>query len=269
MRTTIKLPIMVYHSVDRFATSISTAPETFRGHMSWLSRHAWSTIKLSAALSFSRGDAPAPARTVILTFDDGMPSLREEVCPILESYGFCATTFVVTGQVGQKPAWFRLPEAYRDRPLLSVDELGRLREAGWEIQPHTHDHPVLSHLPLQHQIDQIGRSRERVQQWFGSAADVLTYPYGQYNGNTVRAMRECGMAAGLSLRFSARLPIRRPYEWPRIGAAWLKDSSWRQRLALDGYLEGYVHLRQLVRGDRSKHFQQPSDETTQGLLSFR
>lgn len=259
------LPILAYHSIDEFGTSISVRPEVFRGQISWFSKHGWSTLGLADAVRRLRTGAGIPPRSFVLTFDDGMESLLTHAAPILSEHGFAATTFVVTGLVGRPPDWYRMPGPYRTTPLLDRAGLEKLASMGWELHPHTHDHPVLSHLSRASQVDQIGRSRSHIREWFGHDGSVLAYPFGQLNEDTKRAMAECGMDAGLTLHFGSRHRAADPFAWSRIGSAWLKDSDFRQRLAVTGWLERYIACRSLVKKGRERHFLKPTAETTRGL----
>lgn len=265
MRPAPRLPIIAYHSIDEFGTSISVSPGDFRRQMHWFAQRGWRTLALSEAARLVLAGAGIPARSFVLTFDDGLPSLLTCAAPILAEHGFTATTFVVTRLVGRPPDWYRMPGPYRSTPLLDRAGLERLASMGWELHPHTHDHPVLPHLPLAVQADQIGRSRSLVQEWFGQSGTVLAYPFGQLNEDTKRAMKQCGMEAGLTLTFGTVLRADDPYNWPRVGSAWFKHSDLRQRLAVTGWLEKYIALRGLVKKGRERHFTTPTAETTRGL----
>ncbi|MCC6908828.1 MAG: polysaccharide deacetylase family protein [Phycisphaerales bacterium] len=262
------LPILAYHSIDEFGTSISVSPEVFQRQMQWFAAHGWKTLALSEAAALVRAGRPIEPRSFVLTFDDGMQSLLTHAAPVLAEHGFCAATFVVTGLVGRSPEWYRMPGPYRTIPLLDRAGLERLVGLGWELHPHTHDHPVLPHLPPDVQADQIGRSQSLVKEWFGQGGGVLAYPFGQFNADTKRAMEQCGLVAGVTLSFGSRLNPARPYEWPRVGSAWLKGSNLRQALAVTGWLERYVALRSLVKKGRERHFRQPTTETTRGLIAL-
>lgn len=260
-----RFPIVVYHSIDDYGTSLSVNPSVFTKQIEWLANRGYQTVSLQDIAERVATHQPIPKRTLALTFDDAMPSVLAVAAPILREYGMFGTTFVVTGQVGQKPEWYRLAPKYQEQRLLDRQELESLRGLGWEIQPHTHDHPVLTHLPLQVQLDQITRSRDCIRAWFGTAAGVLAYPFGQFNADTLTAMQQAEMAIGLSLQFSTKVSSSAMFEWPRIGSAWFKDSKIRQHLALAGFLETYVKIRNRIKGDRTRHFGNPTSETTRGL----
>jgi len=246
---------------------MSVQPNLFQKQIRFLAEHGWSSISLTQVANLLREDKKIPKKSVVLTFDDAMTSVLEYAVPILQKYNMTGTTFVVTGQIGQNPQWYRLHQRYRAEPLLSRKGLDCLAKHGWELHPHTHEHPVLSHLPLEVQAEQIAKSRDCIRSWFGTEGDVLAYPFGQWNEDTKKAMQMAEMSIGLTLRFSAQVSTEDYYTWPRIGSAWFKKSKIRQQLALAGILESYVKLRQKIKGDRSQFFLNPSEETTRGLLN--
>ncbi|MFG0330820.1 MAG: polysaccharide deacetylase family protein [Phycisphaerales bacterium] len=260
----VHFPILVYHSIDDFGTSISLTRSAFERQVRWLREHGWNALGLSEAARRIRAGEALPPRSMALTFDDAMPSVLEIAAPILREHGYSGSTFVVTGQVGRRPEWYRLPAPYRERPLLDRQGLDRLRDDGWEILPHTHEHPVLPHLSSAAQLEQIARSREAIHEWFGSAGDVLAYPYGQHNEDTRKAMQQAEMSAGVTLEFSSRVSIADCFAWPRVGSAWLRTDR-RMGLAMRGWFERYVRLKTLIRGGRARHFQEATAETTRGL----
>lgn len=266
MTSRCRFPIVTYHSIDDLGTRISVSAGRFTRQMHWFHDHGWTTLSLREAMRAIGTGQSIPPGKFALTFDDGMESLLIHAAPLLKKLGFTATTFVVTGQVGSNPHWYRIPDAYRQTPLLDIGGLKALIDLGWEVHPHTHDHPVLPHLPLKKQIEQVRRSRELIQQWFDAPGDVLAYPFGQINDDTGRAMKACDMLAGLTLQFGTLHNADDPFNRPRVGSAWFKDSAFRQRAAMNGWMDGYVALRTRWRGDRSRHFTTPNEITTCGLL---
>lgn len=64
-------------------------------------------VDLDAVLAAHRGDAPLPPRSVLLTFDDGDPSVADHA-EVLAEVGFPAVCFVVSGVIGTtEPFWWR------------------------------------------------------------------------------------------------------------------------------------------------------------------
>jgi peptidoglycan/xylan/chitin deacetylase (PgdA/CDA1 family) len=117
---------------------------------------------------------------------------------------------------------------YADRGqhrCLTPNELRELASGDLvEIGAHTLTHPVLAHLPLDQQEQEIGGSKRRLEAVTGKNVTSFAYPYGKkhhYNRQTVEAVRANGFAfacsnfGGLVTRSSDRfaLPRFQPMDW--------------------------------------------------------
>ena len=67
--------ILAYHGV--------TDGERFADHMGWLRRHAW-PVSVDDVVDAVAGRRPLPERAVLVTFDDGRPSVLDVGLPVLE-----------------------------------------------------------------------------------------------------------------------------------------------------------------------------------------
>ena len=77
-------------------------------------------------------------------FDHPMKSMRHEVLPVLQRYGYAANLFINTGLMDDM---YRtgVPD-FAERQFLLWEEAGELAAAGWQIGAHTVTHPNLSQL---------------------------------------------------------------------------------------------------------------------------
>lgn len=110
------------------------AVEQFREQMRSLARAGYRTLDAQGLLDYLAG-RPAPANTVVITFDDGYESNYTYAYPILKEYGLTAIIHIVVamrpGEVGAGRA--RLPH-------LSWDQIRRMVASGTiDIQSHTFD----------------------------------------------------------------------------------------------------------------------------------
>ena len=111
------------------------------------------------------------------------------------------------------------PNGSSERCFLNWDEVREMQAAGMNFGSHTHNHEVLSGLPLEGQRFELRESRAILERELGKTVDILAYPVGRpytFNAETRSALADCGYRAafsfygGANLRGSVnRLDIRR------------------------------------------------------------
>ena len=178
-------------------------------------------------------DPPAP-RTLAVTFDDAYRSVFDQARPVLESLGVPGTVFVPTGLIGgERPmAWpgtDRWIGSAHERELtpMSWNELGELREDGWEIGSHTRTHPRLPTLSPEAMREELEGSRSDLTERIGGDCQSIAYPYGDCDQDVVDASRRAGYTAGGALAGRVRHP--ETLLWPRVGI-YGKDGTMRFRV---------------------------------------
>jgi hypothetical protein len=94
------------------------------------------------------GAGALPERPIMFDFDHPVRSMGYEVRGVLAKYGYSGNLFMYTGPLD--PTWNGPQPGTSDTDdLLTWDELGKLREAGWSIGAHTSSHPDLSALSVE------------------------------------------------------------------------------------------------------------------------
>jgi peptidoglycan/xylan/chitin deacetylase (PgdA/CDA1 family) len=68
-----------------------------------------------------------------------------------------------------------------------------------DVGVHTVSHPVLPLLPDAELSLEITASHQALRERFANVVPILAVPFGLFDGRTVRAAREAGMAASLTL----------------------------------------------------------------------
>jgi len=185
-QTRAAVPILMYHYIrvvtdarDRVGRVLSVTPADFQAQMAWLHDHGAHTVTLGAIRASLAGGAALPAHPVALTFDDGHADFLTAALPVLQSYHFIATVFVVSGFVSR-------PD------YLSIAQLRTLADAGMVIGAHTVDHVDLTTLSKAAMAQQIRRSRSALRDWTGQAVEDFAYPAGRHT----RAVEQQVAAAG-------------------------------------------------------------------------
>ncbi|MHA6762341.1 polysaccharide deacetylase family protein [Streptacidiphilus sp. PAMC 29251] len=212
---------LMYHSVDDFRHDpfrLTVSPRRFDQQMRWLSRSGRRGVSMVELLrAWDRGTA---ANLVGLTFDDGYADFSEKVLPILRSYDFTATVFVVAGLIGDHNSWDAGAPA---KPLLTARQLRSLAGSGMEVGSHGETHRHMVGLDPAALDLEVSRSRATLEDLLQEPVRGFCYPYGEFEQATVDAVGRAGYqyaaAVGHGIRCGRR-SLPRSYVGER-------DARWR------------------------------------------
>ncbi len=92
-----RLAVLAYHAVPD--------PDRFAAQLDWLARHTHPVSEAQVVEAVVDG-RPLPDQAVLVTFDDGDPSVLDRGLPLLEERAIPAVVYVVAGLVGtHQPPW--------------------------------------------------------------------------------------------------------------------------------------------------------------------
>jgi len=132
------IPVLLYHGENG---SADVPTERFIEQMKALKAAGWQTVTLEEFEDFMSGKRTLPARSFLLTFDDGRKQTFYDVDPVLKDSGYTAVMYVITG--------FSLPDN-GDKAIndfyLNKAELSYMAKSGrWELESHgDQDHRTYS-----------------------------------------------------------------------------------------------------------------------------
>jgi peptidoglycan/xylan/chitin deacetylase (PgdA/CDA1 family) len=108
-----RLPILCYHSVvegpapawARYSGGLHLPVAQFRQQLEFLTRR-YRVLSLETAVAVLAAGRRLPARSVVLTFDDGYANNLHVAGPLLAEYGCTATIFLATDYIGRSLFWW-------------------------------------------------------------------------------------------------------------------------------------------------------------------
>lgn len=138
-------------------------------------------------------------KVAVITFDDGYLD-NLDALPILEQFDAPATVFVVTGDVGQRDVVW--DEADEDLPadLMSWETLRELKQRGWEIGSHAHDHIHLDRYSREKQNAVVSRSIIEIEANIGETPISFAYPYGGFNRTSKSVLKDLGIKNAVTIQ---------------------------------------------------------------------
>jgi peptidoglycan/xylan/chitin deacetylase (PgdA/CDA1 family) len=224
--------VLGYHAVSSsWRSQLAISEDALGRQLSLLARRGYVGLTLSDAERRRMGGS-LPARSLVVTFDDGYASTLRAL-PILAEVGFPGTVFPVTDFVesGRTLAWPGIehelaPETEGELRPLGWSELETLAGAGWEIGSHTVTHPLLTALDDARLQIELEASRAAIENRLGSCAAV-SYPYGLADERVAAAARRAGY--GVACTLTMVHPDDEPLRRPRVNLA-SADTGVRLRL---------------------------------------
>jgi peptidoglycan/xylan/chitin deacetylase (PgdA/CDA1 family) len=222
------LPVLTYHSIDTSGSPVSISPAEFRRHIETLHAAGWRPLTVGAALE---GLAAGlwPAKSLLLTFDDGYASVMEHAAPVIRDCGFTATVFVVTAMAGMRNRWAGQPPWVPDAALLGWSDLRALVDAGWELGAHSRTHARLPELGPAEAEREIAGSKAELEDRCGARVETFAYPYGARTPE-IEALAARTYQAAFGTRLACVSPRSRPMNLDRIDAYYLRGLALIARL---------------------------------------
>ncbi|MFN8386578.1 MAG: polysaccharide deacetylase family protein [Anaerolineales bacterium] len=183
----VTIPILLYHHIGYSLTDSEyyVSPDEFANQMNYLFMHGYRTItveQLTQAIYFG---AQLPSRPVLLTFDDGSETVYTEALPVMQTYGFTGTAYIVYNYIGST--------RYMDK-----NQIRALYDAGWEIGSHGISHLDLTTRPGK-QEDEVVSSRRRLESYLGVPIRSFAYPFGVYDDTSLHFVKSAGYTSAMGL----------------------------------------------------------------------
>jgi peptidoglycan/xylan/chitin deacetylase (PgdA/CDA1 family) len=204
------LPILYYHYIrinpnprDRVGFGLSTPPAAFRAQMQYLADHGFHVLSLHQAVAAIAAHSGLPSRSVVLTFDDGYADFFSAAVPILQSHGFTATSFVISGRMGW--AGYLTPSQ-----IVAADGMG------FTIGAHTVDHVALAAQPATRASWEIRQSKLTLEGLLGHPVRDFAYPYGSFNAYDMAQAKSLGFETAVSTLPGAWHSPGQLYELSRV-----------------------------------------------------
>lgn len=191
----IKVPVLVYHSVRAYVKGESTyqdaydvTPELLEEHLIYIRDHGYTTISFVDVFESIDHATPLPPKSVILSFDDGWKNEYTHAFPLLKKYHMKGTFFIFTNPIGRKVQW------------MTWNEIKEMDAAGMEIGGHTRTHPILTKIETDKELDkEIAGSKKTIENHLGHPIYAFAYPFGLENDQVVAAVKRAGYVVGRTL----------------------------------------------------------------------
>jgi len=193
-----RVPILLYHRFGpHVADGMTVTTSAFESHLQYLKDHGYTVIPLRHLVDHYLGKTPfLPARSVVITVDDGHKSVYTEMLSLLKKYHTPVTLFLYPSAISNA--------SY----AMTWNQLREIKETGlFDFQSHTFWHPNFKEekkrlKPVEYEnfVEmQLKKSRERLQREFDIKVDMLAWPFGIYDEWLIKKGVEAGYVAGFTM----------------------------------------------------------------------
>lgn len=108
----------------------------FEGYLRIASELGFQSISYDDLANVRTGNTTLPKRPMMFDFDHPNASIRHEIWPLMQRYGFAGNLFINTAPM----------EQVGDRRYMTWEEIKELVSSGWHIGSHMHNHYNMSYL---------------------------------------------------------------------------------------------------------------------------
>jgi len=183
--------VLLYHRFEDRPRPLVVTPVEFEREMQQLKDSGFTVIPMADFIAWRHGDKNIPAKSCIITIDDGYISGYDTAWPILKKFGYPFTLFIYIDYIGT------------GGKSISWEQLAEMRDAGVDIECHTYSH---SHLDspgygvdattkarVEKDLQTLGRdgwlhkeivdSKKALEQRLGIKVQAFAYPFGTGDHN--------------------------------------------------------------------------------------
>lgn len=189
----IRVPVLMYHHIEPMAqaknkrhTSLTVDSGEFDKQMSYLVSSGYTTITADQLAAALINHGVLPAKSIVITMDDGYSDIFNYAFPILKKYNLKANLMIATGLV-ENPGyltWGQLREMVGSSLVTAYD--------------HTWSHNSLPADSREKAQNEILTAKKQLEQNLGKTVDIFAYPYGSQNARVINLLREDGFVAAFS-----------------------------------------------------------------------
>jgi peptidoglycan/xylan/chitin deacetylase (PgdA/CDA1 family) len=198
------IPILTYHQVDAPPAagvpyrSLVVSPAAFARQMGLLKTLGYRGLSMTALEPYLRGEKGG--KVVGIT---------------LERYGFSATCYVVSGQMGGSNVWDR-DKGVPARPLMTAAQLKAWVAGGQEVGAHTRSHVDLCETDDAAAFQEMAACKRELEHRVEAPVRHFCYPYGAYQPKHAAMAKALGFATATTTRRSRTRAGDDLFELPRV-----------------------------------------------------
>lgn len=188
-----RAPILMYHHIEPADLAqkekhgwLTVYPDYFEKQMSYLASSGYTAISVDQLVAALIGHTNLPAKSVIITMDDGYSDIYTYAYPVLQKYRLVTNLMIPTGLL-ENPGyltWGQLKEMVNSGLVYAYD--------------HTWSHLSLGNATKERIQYEISTGKKQLEDHLDKTVNIFAYPYGSETNQVIEILRSNGFVAALS-----------------------------------------------------------------------
>lgn len=204
----VRLPVLMYHHIQsreaataNKQTNLTVYTDVFASQMQYLKDKGYSAVSMTDLVNFFDSGTPVPAKSVMITFDDGYSDFYSDAYPILSGLGFRATVFVPTGLM-QNPGYLSWDE------ISGMNSIVLFANHTW-----SHKNVASKNTPME---NEIGTADTQLSEHGLNSPKIFAYPYGPESIPAENYLNSLGYKAAFTTQIGNILCKKQRLALPRV-----------------------------------------------------
>jgi len=185
--TSVNVPVLMYHRIETNANASDTwqiSLNEFKQEMKYLKDNGYTTLTNDQFYNIITKKASMPAKPVLLTFDGATIDFYNNAYPLLKQYGFNATEYVVTDQIGT--SWGSPSDIIR---IMNENQLKTVGNNKIELENHSTTHGHIANLSTEELTKRVSGATTKLESLTNKPVKYFAYPFGESSKNFVNVLK--------------------------------------------------------------------------------
>ena len=222
LRDRYVVPIITYHNVTDGKNALNNVtPASFAVQMKFLKKHYYNVISFDDYVLGTKKGRAFGRNTVVIHFDDGYEDNYTNAFPILKTYRFPASIFIVSDSVGTPN-------------FITWDQIKEMEKHDIEFGSHTRRHAYLPDVSYELAVDEIVNSKKIIEDRLGHPIKYFVYPSGGFSESVEGIVMNAGYEAAATTNRGTDTFNRNLFELNRVRIK-DKDNSFVLWAKVSGY----------------------------------
>ncbi len=189
----LNVPVIFYHHIQPLAEAkaqghggLTVDSGIFDSQMAYLVSRGYKTISADQLAAALAGHLGVPAKSIVVSMDDGYDDIHKYAYPIIQKYGIVASLAIPTGLMNN-PGY------------MNWDQLREMTGSGKVfVYNHTWSHANLAGGTRDKAQYEVSTAKKQLAENLGKSSSVLFYPYGATNDTVTQVLAQNGYNAAFT-----------------------------------------------------------------------